>query len=44
MDTKVLEDIGLTKREIKVYITALEIGPSSAGQILKKANIICKEK
>ena len=39
METKILEDIGLTPGEIKVYIALLESGPSTAGNILKKANI-----
>ena len=39
MDTKILEDIGLTRGEIKVYLTLLELGPSSAGSILNKAGI-----
>lgn len=39
MDTKALEDIGLTKGEIKVYLALLELGPSSAGSILDKAGI-----
>jgi len=39
MDTKILEDIGLTHGEIKVYITLLELGSSTAGAILKKAKI-----
>lgn len=39
MDTKVLEDIGLTPGEIKVYLALLEEGPSTAGSILDKAKI-----
>jgi sugar-specific transcriptional regulator TrmB len=39
MDTKILEDIGLTKGEIKVYLSLLESGPSTAGMILERANI-----
>jgi sugar-specific transcriptional regulator TrmB len=39
METKVLEEIGLTKGEIKVYLTMLELGQSSAGEILKRADI-----
>lgn len=39
MDTKALENIGLTKGEIKVYLALLELGPSSAGSILDKAGI-----
>jgi sugar-specific transcriptional regulator TrmB len=39
MDTKALEDIGLTQGEIKVYLALLELGSSSAGSILEKAGI-----
>ncbi len=39
MDTKILEDIGLTQGEIHVYLALLELGSSTAGAILKKANI-----
>jgi len=36
---KALEVFGLTKTEIKVYLTLLNTGPSSAGTIAKKAGI-----
>ena len=39
MDTKVLEDIGLTQGEIRVYIALLEEGSSTAGKILEKSNV-----
>ena len=39
MDTSILEDLGLTHAEIKVYIVLLELGSSSAGQILEKADL-----
>jgi HTH-type transcriptional regulator, sugar sensing transcriptional regulator len=39
MDMQILEDIGLTKGEIKVYLALLEQGPSTAGKILEKAQI-----
>ncbi|KYK26680.1 hypothetical protein AYK26_07280 [Euryarchaeota archaeon SM23-78] len=39
MDTSVIEDIGLTQAEIKVYITLLETGTSSAGPILEKSGL-----
>ena len=39
MDITVLEDLGLTQAESKVYITLLELGSSSAGPILEKSNI-----
>ena len=39
MDTSILEDLGLTNAEIKVYISLLELGQTSAGLILEKSNI-----
>ncbi len=39
MDTTILEDLGLTNAEIKVYIALLELGNSSAGAILEKSNL-----
>jgi sugar-specific transcriptional regulator TrmB len=39
MDITVLEDLGLTQAEIKVYLTLLELGSSTAGVILKKSKI-----
>jgi sugar-specific transcriptional regulator TrmB len=39
MDTKALENIGLTQGEIKVYLALLELGSSSAGSILEKAEV-----
>jgi sugar-specific transcriptional regulator TrmB len=39
MDLELLEDIGLTKSEIKVYISLIEIGSSSVGPIVSKAKI-----
>lgn len=39
MNTKILEEIGLTQGEIKVYLALLELGSSTAGPILEKANI-----
>jgi predicted transcriptional regulator len=39
MDTSILEDLGLTQAEIKVYMALLELGSSSAGLILEKAGI-----
>lgn len=39
MDTSILEDLGLTPAEIKVYITLLELGSSTAGPILEKSGI-----
>ena len=39
MDTQVLEEIGLTKSEIKVYLGLLEIGSAKKGEIVKRAGI-----
>lgn len=39
MDTKVLEDLGFTPAEIKVYITLLGLGTSTAGPIVEKSNL-----
>ncbi len=39
MDTKILEDIGLSTAEIKVYLALLELGTATAGPILEKAGL-----
>ncbi len=39
METKFLENLGLTKGECKVYIALLELGPSTTGQIIKVAGV-----
>ena len=39
MDVTILEDLGLTQAEIKVYLALLELGSTTAGQILKKSNL-----
>ncbi|MFA5953170.1 MAG: helix-turn-helix domain-containing protein [Candidatus Pacearchaeota archaeon] len=39
MDTEILEELGLTKTEIKIYLTLLELGFSSAGKILVKSKL-----
>lgn len=39
MDTQILEDIGLTNAEIKVYIALLELGTSTAGPIIEKTGL-----
>lgn len=39
MDTKILEEIGFTQGEIKIYLALLELGQSSAGAILEKAKV-----
>lgn len=39
MDTTILEDIGLTNAEIKVYLALLELGMSTAGPIISKTGL-----
>lgn len=39
MQTELLEDIGLTKSEIKVYFALLELGSSSTGKIIDKSKV-----
>lgn len=39
MNTEPLEEIGLTQGEIKVYISLLELGSSSAGPVLEKSGL-----
>src|SRR3989344_4193652 len=39
VDTSVLEDIGLTNAQIKVYVTLLELGETSSGPLLKKSKL-----
>ncbi len=39
MDTSVLEDIGLTNAEIKVYLALLELGSASAGPIIELSGL-----
>src|SRR3989344_661405 len=39
MDTQILEDIGLTNAEIKVYLALLELGSSSAGPVIEKSGL-----
>jgi sugar-specific transcriptional regulator TrmB len=39
MDTNILEDIGLTSAQIKVYLALLELGTSTAGPVLDKTGL-----
>ena len=39
MDTAILEDLGLTNAEIKIYLVLLELGSSTAGPILEKTGL-----
>jgi predicted transcriptional regulator len=39
MDITILEDIGLTNAEIKVYLALLELGSSTAGPIIEKSGL-----
>ncbi len=39
MDTSILEDLGLTGAEIKVFRTLLELGSSTAGKVVEKSGL-----
>ena len=39
MDTAILEDLGLTHAEIRVYISLLELGSATAGPIIEKSGL-----
>ena len=39
MDITILEDLGLTNAEIKVYLALLELGNSTAGPIREKSGL-----
>ncbi|MAG01894.1 hypothetical protein CMI42_01015 [Candidatus Pacearchaeota archaeon] len=39
MDTKILEDLGFTNAEIKVYLALLELGKSTVGPIIEKSGL-----
>ena len=39
MDTKILEEVGLTPNESKVYLSLIELGSSSATQIIQKTGL-----
>jgi sugar-specific transcriptional regulator TrmB len=39
MNLEILEELGLTKTEIKVYLTLLGLGSSTAGKILQKSRL-----
>ncbi len=39
MDATILEDLGLTQAEIKVYVALLELGSTTAGPILEKSKL-----
>ena len=39
MDESILENIGLSKAEIKIYLALLEIGPSTSGPIIQKSGL-----
>lgn len=39
MDTAILEDLGFTNAEIKVYLALLELGTATAGPIIEKSRL-----
>jgi len=39
MDTQILEDLGFTNAEIKIYLSLLELGNASAGPIIEKTGL-----
>ena len=39
MDTSILENLGLSKGEIKVYLTLLELGTTKVGKIIEKSGL-----
>ena len=39
MDTSILEDIGLTGAEIKVFLSLLELGSTTAGKVVEKSGL-----
>lgn len=39
MNEKLLEDLGLTRNEVKVYLALLELGSTSAGPLIKKLSM-----
>ena len=39
MDFQILEDIGLTSAEAKIFLALLKLGPSSAGPVLNRAGL-----
>ena len=39
METRLLEDIGLTKSEALVYVALCELGPSTTGKIIQKSGV-----
>src|SRR3989344_9357420 len=39
MNTKILEDLGFTNAEIKVYFSLLELGLTAVGPIIKKSGL-----
>ncbi len=39
MDTKILENIGFTQGEVRVYLALLDLGETTTGDIINKSNI-----
>jgi len=40
MDTSILENLGLSKGEIKVYLTLLELGTTKVGKIIERSGLV----
>jgi sugar-specific transcriptional regulator TrmB len=39
MDTSILQDLGLTNAEIKIYLALLELGSTKAGKVIQKTGL-----
>jgi len=39
MDTQILEDVGLTNAEIRVYLALLELGSSTSGPVIERSEL-----
>ncbi|MBW3003756.1 helix-turn-helix domain-containing protein, partial [Candidatus Woesearchaeota archaeon] len=39
MDTTILEDLGLSSGEIKVYLALLELGSTKVGRVIEKTGM-----
>ena len=39
IDTEILEDLGLSNSEVKVYLSLLELGETTSGPLLQKSGL-----